>query len=61
MGYRKRPIGRKILVNPMWRPLLFRPILRLIEPLAGQGTSQKVRDLISISKALEGRRESSIS
>ena len=57
MGYRRHPIGRKILVHPMWRPLFFRPILRLIEPFAGRRASQKVRELISISDSLEGRPE----
>jgi len=61
MGYRRRPTGRRILINPMWRPLFYRPLLRLIEPFAGGSAAQRVRDLISLSRTLEDRRTSCVS
>jgi len=51
MGYRKRPIGRNILVNPLLRPLLSRPALWVAESFFKRVRPSLVEHLSLLSKA----------
>lgn len=49
MGYRKRPIRRQILVNPVLRPLLSRSALRIAEPILRHSRPQWLEALAKIA------------
>jgi len=51
MGYRKRPIGRNILVNPILKPLLSRPALWLAESVLKRVRPSLAQHLSMLSKA----------